>query len=251
MWERKGPPIALGVKTGLPPDPSLTLPSSTEWATGTAIRTFPLHELMAVLESDSSRTVSKTMTLRSSNGSCYQDQNQWTTSVSSSTINSQSDSICSTRRVADPQGTFHLIVFLWKHHSPPGRFYKPSHWLYPHERTVSYQRNWGVNLVTHIWKHFHMFTQRNKEMREENTHRKYGCFFFYSETVSVKLHLGDPRISSRTVSWKDWLPVKAKYWPSNVFSTWVCISKISSPPKVQNSWDTWRLQAGKYSHFTF
>lgn len=137
------------------------------------------------------------MTPRSSNGSCYQDQNQWTTAVSSRVINSQSDSICSARRVADPQGTFHLIVFLWKHHSPPGRFYKPSHWLDPHERTVSYQKS------RREFGHTHMKTfsrldvhTRNKEMREANTHRKYGFFFFfYSETASTRLHLGGILVS--------------------------------------------------------
>lgn len=53
-----------------------------------------------------------------------------TTSVSSRAFNSQFNSIYSILRVADPQGTFHLIVFLWKRHSQPGRFHKPSHWLY-------------------------------------------------------------------------------------------------------------------------
>lgn len=92
-----------------------------------------------------------------------------TTSVSSRAFNSQFNSIQSILRVADPQGTFHLIVFLWKRHSQPGRFYNLSLWLYPHcEESLINQKS-RHNFATDQKKKKivfpgQKFTKRNKTM---------------------------------------------------------------------------------------
>ena len=61
------------------------------------------------------------MTLMSPTDLITKSKTNETTAVSSRAFNSQFNSIYSTLRVADPQGTFRLIVFLWKRHSQPGR----------------------------------------------------------------------------------------------------------------------------------
>lgn len=127
------------------------------------------------------------MTLRSSNGSCYQDQNQRTTSVSSRAINSQSHPICSVRG-GGPAGHFssnsvsmETPFSIWKilqalalAVSLRGDSYKSDTepWIWPHTYENIFQAR-----RSHT---------ENKQTKESGTHRKY---VFVSETTFIRLNL--------------------------------------------------------------
>lgn len=86
-----------------------------------------------------------------------------TTSVSSRAFNSQFNSIYSILRVADPQGTFHLIVFLWQRNSQPGRFYNPSLWLYPH---------WEESLINQKLRHKFCYSKNKTKKFQAKSWKK-------------------------------------------------------------------------------
>lgn len=155
-----------------------------------------------------------------------------TTSVSSRAFNSQFNSIYSILRVADPQGTFHLIVFLWKRHSQPGRFYNPSLWLYPH---------WEEGLInqklSHKFRHrqtriFQGYKFTNKKQTKQNQRVKKMCIQTQKQSVSIKHPMRSERsvkgiqqenVNEKPIHLEGHLPLLVKYQmrrPSHGFFTW-------------------------------
>lgn len=141
-----------------------------------------------------------------------------TTSVSSRAFNSQFNSIYSILRVADPQGTFHLIVFLWQRNSQPGRFYNPSLWLYPH---------WEESLINQKPRHKFCYSKKIKnkkvpgwKLKERKQTQGAKCVYnlemkFVSIAPNGILKISDRMGNPRECEWK------SNTSPPSDFFTWI------------------------------